>query len=47
MKLFSVIQMSFSTIRKNRPETQFQKKHTKLERNRKVTFINGDSTELD
>ena len=40
--------MSFSTIRKNRTKIQFQKKtKTKLERNRKVTSINGDSTELD
>ena len=38
--------MSFSTIRKNRPKIQFQKKK-KLERKRKVTSINGDSTELD
>ena len=39
--------MSFSTIRKNRPKIQFQKKKKKLERKRKITSINGDSTELD
>ena len=38
--------MSFSTIRKNRPKVQFQKKKKTWEK-RKVTSINGDSIELD